>query len=94
MATNGSNLSVPVELNDFALYMNAMEGVLLLFFNVPIVSVILFQRMLRQQKEYIIMGGLAFADILIGLGLAMSGIIRAMLVHEGVGKSLLFACTY
>jgi hypothetical protein len=85
MVANAS-AAVTVGLDDFALFTNAAQGFLLLLLNVPIIAVILFQRMLRQQKEYIIMAGLAFTDVLVAFGLVISGIMRSILVHNDIGK--------
>uniref|UniRef100_A0A914VWC5 G-protein coupled receptors family 1 profile domain-containing protein n=1 Tax=Plectus sambesii TaxID=2011161 RepID=A0A914VWC5_9BILA len=82
MANTTSAKWVP-DVDPFALAVNATQGLVLLVMNTAIVAVILFQGMLRQQKEYIIMGGLAFTDVLVGLALFVSGIMRSILLYNG-----------
>uniref|UniRef100_A0A914WJ48 G-protein coupled receptors family 1 profile domain-containing protein n=1 Tax=Plectus sambesii TaxID=2011161 RepID=A0A914WJ48_9BILA len=88
MANTTSVQWVP-DVDPFALAVTATQGFVLVIMNTAIVAVILFQGILRQQKEYIIMGGLAFTDVLIGLALFVSGIMRSILLYNGTAFVLI-----
>uniref|UniRef100_A0A914W7H8 G-protein coupled receptors family 1 profile domain-containing protein n=1 Tax=Plectus sambesii TaxID=2011161 RepID=A0A914W7H8_9BILA len=63
----------------------AMQGGILLGLNLIIVVVILFHRLLREQKEYVIVVGRAFCDALRGLAMIITGIGRIFMIKYGSG---------
>uniref|UniRef100_A0A914WJ63 G-protein coupled receptors family 1 profile domain-containing protein n=1 Tax=Plectus sambesii TaxID=2011161 RepID=A0A914WJ63_9BILA len=64
----------------FSIY--AILGGILMCANIPLVIVILFHKILRTQKEFVIIGGLAFADALQGIALFLSGAGRIIAIND------------
>lgn len=67
-----------------------VEGVLMTLTNSLIVCAILRFKSLREQKEFIIIGGLAFADGLNGFGYLTASIGRLILMMKGDGELRFF----
>uniref|UniRef100_A0A914W127 G-protein coupled receptors family 1 profile domain-containing protein n=1 Tax=Plectus sambesii TaxID=2011161 RepID=A0A914W127_9BILA len=63
----------------------AMQGGVLFGLNLIIIVVILFHRLLREQKEYVIVVGRAFCDALRGLAMIIAGLGRIFMVKYGSG---------
>lgn len=66
----------------------ALQGGAIFFLNLAIVAVMLFHRLLRQQKEYVVLIGRAFCDTLRGSALIATGIGRIAMVQYGSGLFL------
>ena len=65
----------------------AVFSIALIISNAITISVVMYHKMLRQQKEFIIMCGLSLADALQGVGLTLSGGLRSLLLLDGTGES-------
>lgn len=64
---------------------NIFQGVILVVSNAGIVAVVMFQKQLREQKEYVLMAGLAATDVLTGIAVFLSGCWRAVWSILGEG---------
>uniref|UniRef100_A0A914WLB8 G-protein coupled receptors family 1 profile domain-containing protein n=1 Tax=Plectus sambesii TaxID=2011161 RepID=A0A914WLB8_9BILA len=88
MANTTSVQWVP-DLEPVALAVNVTQGFAMVVLNAATVAVILFQRTLRQQKDYIIIGRLAFTEVMVELGLFVSEIMRSILLYNGTAFVLI-----
>lgn len=70
--SNTTSISVDV----FPFYIYAIEGGILVVFNVFFVTMIMLIKRLRCQKEYILIAGNMFFDILFGMTYLLAGIYR------------------
>jgi hypothetical protein len=91
--SNQTIISAPSTCNGIdqvTLVVNIVQGFSLIVLNVPIIIVVLFQRVIRARKEYVVIAGLAFTDTLTGIAVCMSGIARTIMLQSGTGKCLKF----
>uniref|UniRef100_A0A914XC58 G-protein coupled receptors family 1 profile domain-containing protein n=1 Tax=Plectus sambesii TaxID=2011161 RepID=A0A914XC58_9BILA len=65
-----------------------IEGIIMTITNFPIVLVVLFFAKLRQQKEFLIIAALAFADGVAGFAFLVAAVGRLIMVSKGTGKAL------
>jgi hypothetical protein len=64
----------------------SLQGVVLFALNLVILIVILFHRILRQEKEYVIVLCRAFCDALRGFAMLITGLGRIVMIKYGSGQ--------
>lgn len=84
-ALNVSEADVQTLLEGFTV--QGLQGLTLFTLNAFIVVVVLFHRLLRHEKEYLIVAGMASCDTLRGLAMLVTGLGRNIAIRFGGGEN-------